>query len=80
MNHKISITKNTTPQEYKASITIKEEFIPGFLQIFGVQLVSGRRTQMEDGYIQFEFNPDEESIRILKDIFNMLSGFTINEN
>lgn len=80
MKSKISITKKTEPQKYNASITIKHQLVPGFLDILGTQMLQGVRTEMPDGYVRFEFNADNEAVRILKDMFNMLAGFTITEN
>jgi hypothetical protein len=54
--------------------------VPKFLDLFGIQMLQGERTELPDGQIQFDFNADEEARRMILDMFNMLSGFTIEEN
>jgi hypothetical protein len=75
-----SITKSSGKGKYNCSITLNPPMVPKFLDLFGIQMLQGERTELPDGQIQFDFNADEEARRMILDMFNMLSGFTIEEN
>jgi hypothetical protein len=54
--------------------------VPKFLDLFGVQMLQGERTELPNGQVQFDFNADDENVRMMLDLFNMLNGFTITNN
>lgn len=75
-----SITKSRGRSKYNCTITISPDIVPKFMDLLGVQMLQGQRIELSNGQIQFDFNADDEAIRIIKDMFNMISGFSFNDN
>jgi hypothetical protein len=75
-----SITRSNGRSKYNCRLTLNPPMVPKFLDLFGVQMLQGERTELPNGQVQFDFNADDENVRMMLDLFNMLNGFTITNN